>query len=316
MIVPDWPTNIAYHTTTPAEETAFYNSFYGPNGLFPYWPTNRTYAQMLDYEADVAMSHVASGSIYAHTFHIANVRDYGSGKTLVTDWLAKVMQKYTAFYKVPLLSPDWPTLAHHGVQPNGARRAGRGRRDGGLRPGNRHHRGVLAGRRDRDGHRWRGRPGTPRTARRRHPPLTLTAGGVRHHPGEPAVMKVALVSEGTYPYAMGGVSVWCDQLMRGLSDYRWEMVALTVDGTERAVWRFPENLDRLVSIPLWGSGAGGPTQRPAPGVHRAVRGLPHEPRHAAGPAAGPGGARPRAGSCGRWRRCTTTPPVAATCPRP
>ncbi len=43
-------------------------------------------------------------------------------------------------------------------------------------------------------------------------------------------MKVALVSEGTYPYAMGGVSVWCDQLMRGLSDYRWEMVALTVDG--------------------------------------------------------------------------------------
>jgi hypothetical protein len=111
MIVPDWPTNIAYHTTTPDEQTAFYNSFYGPGGRFPYWPTDLTYAQMLDYEADVAMSHVASGSIYAHTFHIANVRDYASGKTLVTDWLGKVMQKYTAFYKVPLLSPDWSTLA-------------------------------------------------------------------------------------------------------------------------------------------------------------------------------------------------------------
>ncbi|MEV0718172.1 GT4 family glycosyltransferase PelF, partial [Asanoa sp. NPDC050611] len=75
-------------------------------------------------------------------------------------------------------------------------------------------------------------------------------------------MKVALVSEGTYPYAMGGVSVWCDQLMRGLSDYRWEMVALTVDGSERALWRFPENLDRLVSIPLWASG--GKRRRGAP----------------------------------------------------
>ncbi|HEU5108168.1 MAG TPA: DUF3492 domain-containing protein, partial [Micromonosporaceae bacterium] len=64
-------------------------------------------------------------------------------------------------------------------------------------------------------------------------------------------MRVALVSEGTYPFAMGGVSVWCDQLIRGLPDYRWEMVALTVDGTERQVWASPPNLDRIRSIPLW-----------------------------------------------------------------
>ncbi|WP_245870886.1 GT4 family glycosyltransferase PelF [Asanoa hainanensis] len=62
------------------------------------------------------------------------------------------------------------------------------------------------------------------------------------------------MSEGTYPFAMGGVSVWCDQLMRGLSDYRWEMVALTVDNSERPVWRLPENLDAVTSIPLWGPG--------------------------------------------------------------
>ena len=52
-VVPDWPTNIAYFTTTPEEETAFYNSFYGPDGKFPYWPTNRTYDQIIDYEAGV-----------------------------------------------------------------------------------------------------------------------------------------------------------------------------------------------------------------------------------------------------------------------
>ena len=71
-------------------------------------------------------------------------------------------------------------------------------------------------------------------------------------------MKIALVSEGTYPFAMGGVSVWCDQLIRGLPDYRWDMVALSVDGTERAVWPPPANLDQVVSIPLWGPASRGP----------------------------------------------------------
>ncbi|SNT41621.1 hypothetical protein SAMN05421812_105440 [Asanoa hainanensis] len=111
MIVPDWPTNIAYHTTTPDEQTHFYNSFYGPNGRFPFFPVDQTYAQMRDYETNVALGHVATGSIYAHTMHIANVKDYGAGETLVTDWTSTVMQKYSALYKVPLLCLDWATLA-------------------------------------------------------------------------------------------------------------------------------------------------------------------------------------------------------------
>jgi glycosyltransferase involved in cell wall biosynthesis len=65
-------------------------------------------------------------------------------------------------------------------------------------------------------------------------------------------MRIALVSEGTYPYAMGGVSVWCDQLIQGMPEHRWEMVALTVDGTEREVFERPANLDAVHSIPLWG----------------------------------------------------------------
>ncbi|MEU8229107.1 hypothetical protein AB0C12_05805 [Actinoplanes sp. NPDC048967] len=110
-VVPDWPTNIAYFVTTPQEETAFYNSFYGPNGRFPYWPTNLTYEQIIDYEAGVALGHVSSGAIYSHTFHIGNVRDYGAGKTLLTDWIDAVMTKYEGFYSVPLLNQDWPALA-------------------------------------------------------------------------------------------------------------------------------------------------------------------------------------------------------------
>jgi hypothetical protein len=109
-IVPDWPTNIAYHTTEPAEETAFYNSFYGPSGRFPYWPANLTYNQIIDYEAGVALSHLTTGSIYSHTLHIANIRDYGAGRTLLTDWLSALFTKYSALYAVPILNPDWPGI--------------------------------------------------------------------------------------------------------------------------------------------------------------------------------------------------------------
>jgi glycosyltransferase involved in cell wall biosynthesis len=71
------------------------------------------------------------------------------------------------------------------------------------------------------------------------------------------------VSEGTYPYAMGGVSIWCEQLIRGIPDYRWEVVALTVDGTDKPVFALPENLDRVHSIPLWDGRP--PGRRPSPG---------------------------------------------------
>lgn len=66
-------------------------------------------------------------------------------------------------------------------------------------------------------------------------------------------MKIVLVSEGTYPYAGGGVSLWCDQLIRGMPEYRWEMVALTVDGRERELWSPPDNLEYTRAIPMWGA---------------------------------------------------------------
>ncbi|MEV0596388.1 GT4 family glycosyltransferase PelF [Nonomuraea cavernae] len=66
-------------------------------------------------------------------------------------------------------------------------------------------------------------------------------------------MKVTFVSEGTYPFAMGGVSVWMDQLIRGMPTYRWDVVTMTVDGAERPVWDLPDNLDQVISMPLWKS---------------------------------------------------------------
>ncbi|GAA1933342.1 GT4 family glycosyltransferase PelF [Nocardioides marmoribigeumensis] len=65
-------------------------------------------------------------------------------------------------------------------------------------------------------------------------------------------MRIALVSEGTYPFAMGGVSVWFDQLIRGMPQHSWGVVALTVDGTEEPMWEAPPNLVGVRTIPLWG----------------------------------------------------------------
>jgi hypothetical protein len=112
-VVPDFPTNIWYFSTTPAEETYFYNQYYGPGGRFPTFPTNQTYSQTIGNEAAQAISQIASGYTYTHTFHIGNLRDYGSGQTLAGDWVNAVMSQYSSYYSVPLLSQGWPALASY-----------------------------------------------------------------------------------------------------------------------------------------------------------------------------------------------------------
>jgi hypothetical protein len=118
-VVTDYPTNIAYFTTTPDEETAFYNAYYGPNGKFPFWSRNLTYSEIIDYEAGQALNQLASGVVNTHTFHIANTRDYGSGRTLLTDWTEQVLAKYTALYSVPLLSLTWSSIGQYATTRTG-----------------------------------------------------------------------------------------------------------------------------------------------------------------------------------------------------
>ncbi|TCO60543.1 GT4 family glycosyltransferase PelF [Actinocrispum wychmicini] len=65
-------------------------------------------------------------------------------------------------------------------------------------------------------------------------------------------LRIVLVSEGAYPYHPGGVSLWCDQLVHGMPDYRFTAAALTVDGLETGTWPVPDNLNEVVNIPLWG----------------------------------------------------------------
>jgi polysaccharide biosynthesis protein PelF len=79
-----------------------------------------------------------------------------------------------------------------------------------------------------------------------------------------ADLDVALVTEGTYPFHHGGVTVWCDQLIRGLPDRRFGVVAITGSGDEQPVLALPPNLVQMRTVPLWG-----PTPRRS---HRRSRG--------------------------------------------
>jgi polysaccharide biosynthesis protein PelF len=66
---------------------------------------------------------------------------------------------------------------------------------------------------------------------------------------------IALTAEGTYPHQFGGVSVWCDQLVRGLPEYRFQLVALTAAGGDPVRWKLPPNVTGLTEIPMWGASA-------------------------------------------------------------
>ncbi len=67
-------------------------------------------------------------------------------------------------------------------------------------------------------------------------------------------LDVALITEGTYPFHDGGVSVWCDQMVRGLAPDRFHIDAITAGLDDTVCWQFPENVVEVRRIPLWGRG--------------------------------------------------------------
>lgn len=71
-------------------------------------------------------------------------------------------------------------------------------------------------------------------------------------------MKIAMITEGTYPYGFGGVSVWCDQLIRGMPGYDFRLVAIVATEAEQVVWSLPRNVTAVDKILLWGPSPTGP----------------------------------------------------------
>ena len=66
-------------------------------------------------------------------------------------------------------------------------------------------------------------------------------------------MRIAMITEGTYPVATGGVSTWCDQLITGISEHDFEVTAIVATGRELVVWQRPPNLREVRRAAMWGS---------------------------------------------------------------
>jgi hypothetical protein len=126
LVIPRRPTNIFYNVSTPAQVADEYNYFYAPGGLFPYWPSPRTYAQIIDIESDNVLAYVLQGDNDPLMFHISNVRAYDGSHSVMGDLLTSVFTKYRALYNIPIQGPNqhqlglnmrqWMTYKSSGAQ--------------------------------------------------------------------------------------------------------------------------------------------------------------------------------------------------------
>ncbi|WP_432057973.1 hypothetical protein [Streptomyces sp. bgisy022] len=111
MVVPDWPTMVAFQATDPAEQVALYRDLDTVPADGP--AVRADYRRTIAAEADTALDHLMSGSVYSHTLHQGNVHTYEPGRSLAFDWLDALLARYSRYYDVPLRNVDWVTLASY-----------------------------------------------------------------------------------------------------------------------------------------------------------------------------------------------------------
>jgi glycosyltransferase involved in cell wall biosynthesis len=67
-------------------------------------------------------------------------------------------------------------------------------------------------------------------------------------------LSVLLTTEGTYPFFEGGVSTWCDVLIRQLYNVDFTLMSLTAQPGLQPSYQLPVNVVRHLPLPLWGTG--------------------------------------------------------------
>ena len=134
--------------------------------------------------------------------------------------------------------------------------------------------------------------------------------------------RVLLTTEGTYPYAMGGVSSWCDLLVKSLTEFDWQVLPIVAPDGRPPTFALPEHAREVGRIEVWSEEL---PQGPAP----AALGAPRRRGVARGPGAQPrrlgrrhrrGRRRPGSGAaaippaCGApFARTAAGPPSWAPC---
>jgi len=68
-----------------------------------------------------------------------------------------------------------------------------------------------------------------------------------------ADLSVLICTEGTYPFAGGGVSVWCNVLAQSLPQVEYTVLAVMGDPNMSLRFNLPPNVRRIIHVPLWGT---------------------------------------------------------------
>lgn len=84
--------------------------------------------------------------------------------------------------------------------------------------------------------------------------------------------RVLLTTEGTYPYVTGGVSSWCDLLLRRLTDFDWHVLPIVGPHGRKPIFELPRHARQLGPIEVWSDALPtGPSPRAA---RRGAAGVP------------------------------------------
>jgi hypothetical protein len=103
LVVPRRPSNLFYYPTTPEEWVSQFNYFYGDDGVWPSpWNRDLTYAEILDVESSTWLTYLLKWDLDPLMFHQGNLRDYGSGRSLLGDLLDATLEKYEDVYTLPI----------------------------------------------------------------------------------------------------------------------------------------------------------------------------------------------------------------------
>ena len=65
-------------------------------------------------------------------------------------------------------------------------------------------------------------------------------------------ISVLLTTEGTYPHSSGGVSTWCDSLIRNTPEVLYTLLPIMMNPHIEQKYDPPRNARRVINVPLWG----------------------------------------------------------------
>jgi hypothetical protein len=101
--VPRHATNIFYNCSLPEEEVDLYNELYRD-----YFGYDSTYEEILERESDLALHYLLTYDANPLMFHQANLRFWidedGAARSLYTDWVDRVLDRYLALATLPILT--------------------------------------------------------------------------------------------------------------------------------------------------------------------------------------------------------------------